>query len=168
MSGGDARNAGIKVGIDKDADVARVPTQDVVGASTDNDAGIFLSKVFDDVALGDEEAIIDGNVIVDGTSAAVYGRAHSEGIKQTVSSFFICRVENIGVETAFLGSEGDEFLIIEGETEGGGYLFPNLTAAAPYCLAMVRITFSFMSRLLLFCIIRFALSEILSVGVIVA
>ena len=84
-----ALDARFLVGVDEDAEHVVVLAQDVVAAASDDDARAFIRSRLDDVALKNEQLIVDGHIVDAGDTASEGVVSHHHGIQKAVARFFV-------------------------------------------------------------------------------
>ena len=118
----------------KDVEVAWMFSQDVVGASSDDDATFLRSFLPDDVSLHLEEGFFRHRIVVEAVERSEGGGKSTQDVRhEAFTRYFVCLFKHFGSESAFLGSHHDETAVIDRNSEFFGHHFADgLSAAAKF------------------------------------
>ncbi|OPZ76050.1 MAG: hypothetical protein BWY77_01989 [bacterium ADurb.Bin431] len=126
---GDAPDPFRQIGADEDMEGAGVVLQNVIGAATDEEGGLFACDLADDLGLDPEEAFI-----VEVEIGVILLRGNAPRTQQSPEEaeplLLIHLFEELLLETALLRGDADELLVVKGDPEPLGQSAPDLMAAA--------------------------------------
>ena len=132
----DAADAVFLVGHDKYVHAARIVAQDVVGAASDEDAGLLLGGFADGLGLQVEEMLIAELVVIEVASAAHHRHQVAQyGAEETL--LLVASLKHFGAESAFAGGDGQDFLVKVGYAEFLREAFADGAASAAELAAYV-------------------------------
>ena len=125
-----ALDARFFVGVDEYAEHVVVLAQDVVAAASDDDARAFIRSRLDDVALKNEQLIVDGHIVDAGDTASEGVVSHHHGIQKAVARFFVRLFKDFLAQPALFCRHGDQLLVEKGDIQFFRQALADLVAAA--------------------------------------
>lgn len=125
-----ALDARFLVGVDEYAEHVVVLAQDVVAAASDDDAWAFIRSRLDDVALKNEQLIVDGHIVDAGDTASEDVVSHHHGIQKAVACFFVRLFKDFLAQPALFCRHGDQLLVEKGDIQFFRQALADLVAAA--------------------------------------
>ena len=125
-----ALDARVLVGVDEYAEHVVVLAQDVVAAASDDDARAFIRSRLDDVALKNEQLIVDGHIVDAGDTASEGVVSHHHGIQKAVARFFVRLFKDFLAQPALFCRHGNQLLVEKGDIQFFRQALADLVAAA--------------------------------------
>ena len=104
--------------------------QNVIGAAAHNDTGPLLGSFLNNIRLQDEQLVVDRHLVDAGHSGTKGIAAHNHGVQQTAGGLLVGVGEHLLRKAALFGSHGDQRLVVKGNIQPFGQLFPHFVASA--------------------------------------
>ena len=132
--------------MDEYAEHVVVLAQDVVAAASDDDARAFIRSRLDDVALKNEQLIVDGHIVDAGDTASEDVVSHHHGIQKAVARFFVRLFKDFLAQPALFCRHGDQLLVEKGDIQFFRQALADLVAAASVLTLNGNDQFAFIRR----------------------